>query len=322
MVMNYLQNKKITAAKTALWLSLALFAIAQASVAQDLPRGTSSMGMASWSVPSGDLWWTWEGANLGAEGFGGAITGDAKTSNWFYTTLPPEHIHSVEIRFANVQEAPGENQYKPIDLGSDNVSWAYRYLRHPGAPAPAVDKMTTAEVPYDWGSYIVHTEGPGGWVYQDRRPIALSAWDISSDPPRRLVVAFLENNIAQGLVNGAYGPAWHKKVNNICQNCPMEWLFVFDMDYTDPGQGETYPILTRNGLWADAGETLPFMWIVYAARKELDRFPRDGDSFLLISQTPQPHIDTATMATAIDPTSWGAVKHPAADLLHWANQGK
>ena len=250
-------------------------------------------GMKDWEIPSGERWWTWAEAFFGAEGFNGAMTGDPN-HNWFEpSTVTAADLRTVEIRFTSVVEAEGENQYKPVDPNNENVSWAYRYLRGAGADPPGAGDLTTvAEAArYDWSKYIVNTEGPGIYVYQDRVPIALSAWDIESDPPRRLEVGFLENNLPGGLVNGAYGPAWYSTASNVAGGGPREWLFIFDADYTQPG--EDTPALTDYGLLPmnsqDAGEpVIPLMWAIFAARRVEDRFPQDGDSFLLVAN----HVNT------------------------------
>ena len=241
---------------------------------------------------SATRWYTWAGAgDWGAEGFLGAITGDPN-NQWFApTTVTPDRLRTVELRFTTVNTEEGENQYKPVDPNNENVSWGYRYLRGAGADPPAQEEMTTTQVPWDVSKYIVNTEGPGVYVYQDRVPVALSAWDIESDPPRRLEVAFLENNAPGGLVNGAYGPALYSVVTNISGAGPREWLFIFDLDYTDPTQGENSDILLNNGLIPDASageDNLPFMWIVFADRRQEARFPQDGDTFLMVAN----HVNT------------------------------
>ena len=238
-------------------------------------------------------WFTWAGGSSGwgAEGFEGAMTGDPN-HQWFApTTVPPDRLRTVELRFTDVSEEDGEDQYKPVDLNNENVSWAYRYLRGAGGEPPPPEDLTTTTNPWDFGKYIISTEGPGVYVYQERNPIALSAWDIESDPPRRLEVAFLENNQPGGLVNGAYGPPWYNVASNVAGSGPREWLFIFDLDYTDPNQGENSDILLRNGLIYDGGENeehLPFMWIIFAERRREDDFPSNGDSFLLVAN----HVNT------------------------------
>jgi hypothetical protein len=264
-------------------------------------------GMKDWDIPSGARWLTWAGAGWGAEGFNGAMTGDPN-HQWFApTTVPPDQLRTVELRFTSVDEADGEDQYKPLDPGNENVSRAYRYLRGADVEPPAPDALTSTSNGWDFGQYIINTEGPGVYVYQDRVPIALSAWDVESEPPRRLEVAFLENNQPGGLVNGAYGPPFYT-TSNLAGGGPREWLFIFDLEYTDPDQGENSDILLRNGLIRNdaAEENLPFMWIIFAARRQEDRFPQDGDSFLLIANhvnTPADVFSFEVPGTLFDPDS-------------------
>ena len=262
-------------------------------------------GMKDWD--SVERWWTWSGAGVwGTEGFNGAITGDPD-SYWFApTSLSPADLKTVEIRFTGVNEAEGEDQYKPLDVNNENVSWAYRYLRGAGNDIPASGELTTSAVPYDFTPYVINTEGPGLYPFQDRVPIALSAWDIESDPPRRLEVAFLENLAPGGLVNGAYGPAWYGTIDNVASSGPREWLFVFDLDYTDPNQNENTQLLLENGLIPD-DPVLPFMWIVFADRRQEDFFPQDGATFTLIANHVNSPDDLFTF------TVQGLVQAPLAD---------
>ena len=237
-------------------------------------------------------WFTWAGGSnaWGAEGFQGAMTGDPN-HQWFApTTVTPDRLRTVELRFTDVIEEDGEDQYKPVDPNNENVSWAYRYLRGAGGEPPAAGDLTTTQNPWDFGKYIINTEGPGVYVYQERNQIALSAWDIESDPPRRLEVAFLENNQPGGLVNGVYGPPWYTVASNVAGSGPREWLFIFDLDYTDPSQGENSDILLRNGLIHndENEELLPIMWIIFSERRREEDFPSDGDSFLLVAN----HVNT------------------------------
>jgi hypothetical protein len=115
-------------------------------------------------------------------------------------------------------------------------------------------------------------------------PICLSAWDIEANPPRRLEVGFLENNGPGGLVNGAYGPAFNGKADNVAGSGPREWLYVFDLPYTADSGGGSELLKTANA----AGDPLPLMWIVFAARRQEARFPLDGDAIQLIAN----HVNT------------------------------
>ena len=240
---------------------------------------------------SATRWYTWAEADFGAEGFSGAITGDVNNV-WFEPSpVTAEDLRTVELRFTSVNEAEGEDQYKPLDLANENVSYAYRYLRGAGNDPPAQADMTSTTTPWDVSKYITNAEGPGIYVYQERVPIALSAWDVESVPPRRLAVGFLENNQPGGLVNGAYGPAFYNDAGNVAGGGPREWLFIFDADYTE--QGNDNPVLTDFGLLpvnsGDASEPIiPIMWAVFAGRRIADRFPTDGFQFLLMAN----HVNT------------------------------
>lgn len=253
-------------------------------------------GMKGWEIPGGQRWWTWANADWGAEGFGpaeagvpGAITGDPNGAGYFSpSTVAPAALRTVEIRFTSVHEEDGEDQYKPLDLNNPNVSYAYRYLRRAAADIPPAADETTTSAPYDWSKYVVNP-GPG-YAYQDRSPICLSAWDVESNPPRRLEVGFLENNVPGGLVNGAYGPAFNGAVSNVAGAGPREWLYVFDLPYTGDPSGGSELLKTANV----AGDPLPLMWIVFAARRRnastetAPAFPKDGGSFLMLAN----HVNT------------------------------
>ncbi len=241
-------------------------------------------GMKDWDIPTGSRWITWASADgFEAEGFNGAITGDPNSfwfsSNWVSTT--PADLRTVELRFTSVDQTDGENLYKPLDLSNENVSYGYRYLRSAGADPPAPADLTTSRVPYDWSSYIINTDGAGVYIFQERNPIMVSAWDVEASPPRRLEVGFLENNRAAGLVNGAWGPPYNGDVGSTFD--AREWLFVLDLPYTDPNAGEaSHEVLTTNGLIPD-DPVMPVMWMVFANRRQDARFPEDGDSFLMIA---------------------------------------
>ena len=176
-------------------------------------------------------------------------------------------------------EDEGEDQYKPIDLTNPNVSYGYRYLRGAGAPPPAPADQTTTQVPYDWSNYIINTSGPGVYVYQERNPIALSAWDMENN--RRLEIGWLENNQPGGLVNGAYGPAFYNDVSNLAGGGPREWLFIFDRDYTEPGDDSNVAELSQGLI--NGNPAPPIMYIIFAGRRGATRFPQDGDSFLILA---------------------------------------
>jgi hypothetical protein len=105
-------------------------------------------------------------------------------------------------------------------------------------------------------------------------------------------VGFLENNVPGGLVNGAYGPAFNGKADNIAGSGPREWLYVFDLPYTaDP----------------DGGSEL-LKSAVFAARRREDRFPQDGYSFLMIPMPANPYGEgekfTFHVPQTVPPSGW------------------
>ncbi|MEW6750288.1 MAG: T9SS type A sorting domain-containing protein [Candidatus Latescibacterota bacterium] len=258
-------------------------------------------GMKGYSyTPGGNRWLTWWGPggatdNWGAEGYGGSITGDV-SNQWFTSsTVPPAGLRTVELRFTAVHEEDGEDQYKPLDLQNENVSYAYRYMRRAVDPAPAPGDLTTTSNPYDWSQYIVNPSG--GYAFQDRSPVCLSAWDVDSNKPRRLEVGFLENNVPGGLVNGAWGPAFYNTASNVGGGGPREWLFIWDLPYTDSPAGGSELLRTSD----PSGTPTPLMWIVFSSRRreatvpasgsdpEVPAFPRNGDVFRLIAN----YVNTA-----------------------------
>jgi hypothetical protein len=137
---------------------------------------------------------------------------------------------------------------------------------------PDPETLTSTSNPWDWASYIIQIAE--GYAYQDRRPIAVAAWDVETSPATRLAVGFLENNVPGGLVNGVYGPAYWGDVDNVSLDSPREWLFVFDTPYSEGD--DTF--LTVDLV---VGEEPPLLAIITASRAAPDRFPQDGDVFQL-----------------------------------------
>jgi hypothetical protein len=177
-------------------------------------------GVDGWDVSSGP--WRlapWNGNGLGFEGFLGAIGWDSP--NHMMSGGPPgvpmQQIKNVELRLATADE---NGVFDPND---PNVSYAYRYGAEFG-DAPARP---------EFAPFMVNTAGTG-WDYQDfTKSVPLSAWDMDADPPRRLAVGHLENNVFDGLVDGIYWPPPHNVTNNTSPSGPREWLWIFDADYSE-----------------------------------------------------------------------------------------
>ncbi|MDE3058664.1 MAG: hypothetical protein KGJ59_11980, partial [Bacteroidota bacterium] len=147
-------------------------------------------GMKDWSV-TGTRHITWANANWGAEGFNGAI-GNAYDQWFSSSTVTYDKLKNVEIRFA-ITDTAGI-----FDANDPNASFGYRYLRAASSP-PAQPSFA---------QYIVNPTG--GYAFQDyKKSMPLAAYDIEANPPRRLMVGFLENNKVNGLVDGHYWPPYY-----------------------------------------------------------------------------------------------------------------
>ncbi|MDQ7052922.1 MAG: T9SS type A sorting domain-containing protein [candidate division KSB1 bacterium] len=173
-----------------------------------------------WEWVSGSRFLTWGGGagGFGFEGFRGAVGWASPRSvfNDGVMFIPADKLKAVEIRFANV-DADGN-----FDPNQENVSYAYRYGRR-FAAAPAKP---------EFAPYIINAEG--GYSYQDfEKSVPLAVYDIDSDPPRRLAVGFLENNVEGGMVDGKYWPPFYGDADNTSGSGPREWLFIFDADYSE-----------------------------------------------------------------------------------------
>ena len=176
---------------------------------------------------------TWaDAATFGMEGFGGAIGGGFNFGRVFGTpgsTIPGNKMIDVMIEFAQT-----DTNGAPVNLSSDTVSLAYRYMIGANNP-PAVPAFAP---------YIINANG--GFAYQDRRatPIRIYEWNrVTQTKGKRLNFGFLENNIATGRVNGQYFPKY--AYESTSANDPKEWLFIFNSEYnaTTPDSSLTVDIL-------------------------------------------------------------------------------
>ena len=183
-----------------------------------------------WEITKGTRRFTWANADgFDWEGFRGAI-GYGSPFNIF--GVGPEPISAAGLKnvlliLGSVPD--GATNFENSGINPDipstdpNFSFAYRYGRaFAGAPAKP-----------EFAPYIVNAAG--GYAYQDfKKSVPLSAWDVE-DPanPRRLVVGFLENNGANGLLDGRYWPGDFNEYDNVAASGPREWLFIFDADYSE-----------------------------------------------------------------------------------------
>lgn len=193
-----------------------------------------------WKVTAGERRFTWaEADGLGLEGFRGAVGWSSPHSYFFGEPqpIPATELKAVEFRLAN---ADTDGNFDP---NHPNVSYGYRYGR-----AFNLDPQKPEFAPY-----IVNPAG--GYAYQDfTKSVPLAVYDIDANPPRRLAVGHLENNQPGGMVDAKYWPPAHTDANNVAGPGPREWLFVFDVDYTETPN----PDLERDIL----NENLPVMYFI------------------------------------------------------------
>jgi hypothetical protein len=186
--------------------------------------------------------------------------------NFFGTALPATALKNVEIRFAACDEFG-----VPLDLNDPNVSMAYRYMRGVGA--------TSTPAKPEFAPFIINKAG--GYPYQDMRPVCFAAFDMESDPPRRLNVGFNENNTTSGLVNGAWMPGRYDTEGGM--NATREFMFIFASDYSTTPQD----LYTTNDMLNGVVNT-DLMYVGVPSRRGA-RLPQAGDKVILSAN----HVNSA-----------------------------
>jgi hypothetical protein len=239
----------------------------------DPPAGLKPAG---WSYsPPENLWLTWELVNANnpwmLEGFGGTIGWAANFLGG--TNVPASSLTDVELRFA----ATDDNGI-PRDLSDPNVSMAYRYLR-------SVSGNTAAAKP-EFLPFIINRGS--GYVYQDMRPICVAAYDMEANPPRRLALAFLENNSALGKINGAWFPGRHDSGRGNVD--AREFLWIFNSDYTTAAK----PEYNRDLLSSSA--EMDILYVCVASRFGTAT-PKSGDKLKLAVNHPLSADDAYAFST-------------------------
>jgi hypothetical protein len=243
--------------------------------------------MKDWQIPAGARRWT----NALAGGFeleGFNITGEGGAmgmafNQWFSSsTVTPAKVRNVLLKLAGT-DVDGN----VLDPNDPDASYAYRYLRRASDPPRQPE----------FAPFIVNP-GPG-YAYQDYHPgFPFAAYDVESDPPRRLMVGHLENNIVGGRVDGKYWPPYsNEAVDNVATT--REWYFIFDVPYsTTPDPSLQVDILNT---------TLPIMWwgtpnrrggnIAFAAADEFlilaNHVNSEADNFTFTSEAPTVSDDVA-----------------------------
>lgn len=177
-----------------------------------------------WNWVKGTRRFTWAGGADGFhfEGFQGAA-GWTSPDNLFAGTdmvVKAYELKRIQMRLAKVTTTVDlEPTFDPND---PNLSYGYRYMRAANAAAAKPE----------FAKYITKKSSYGFQAFEKNVPI--SVWDIENPAtPKRLAVGFLENNVANGLVDGKYWPPDYNKYDNTASSGPREWLFVFDLPYTE-----------------------------------------------------------------------------------------
>jgi hypothetical protein len=233
-------------------------------------------GMKGWEIPSGARRFTWADGWAIFEGFEGTI-GWADPA-WVFGLSPTRGTKASDLKKtllklaaakSGTQRNPnaGNNPYGGWDEnnpGPDpNFSYGYRYLR----------AATAAPARPEFAPYRVNPAP--GYAYQDyKRGVPLSAWNMDANPPVRLAVGHLENNVAAGLVDGKWWPGANGTGPSGSSVTVREWLFIFDRPYT-----AATPVaeLQRDIL----NNSLPVMWFLAVQRRGGTDFFA-GDEFLII----------------------------------------
>jgi hypothetical protein len=255
-------------------------------------------GMKSWGIPTGARRFSWAGGFLlGLEGFWPAAAGTegqdrdngtrGMAANLGFggigTNLGPTDYHTVLIRLAAVDTGA---LWDPLVVPTDaNISRGYRYLR--AATATPGDPSV---VPW-----IINATA--GYPYQDfNYSVPFSAWDMSTTPPTRLTVGFLENNMTAAEIategkpylDGRYWPGDAGTGNS--NGRIREFFFVFATPYsTTPDPALQVRI--------DGNSNIPLMWVYTGQRRGPESWP-GGDEFQINSYNVNTNADTYNFTTA------------------------
>jgi hypothetical protein len=171
--------------------------------------------------------------------------------------------HDVLLMWAAVPALPGLWDPKAVPTDT-NYSRAYRYVRSAANP-PAKP---------EFAPWITNPLGNTGYAYQGYDyGVPFSVWDQSTTPPTRLAVGHLENNGANGLVDGRYFPGL-TIVDNGASDGPREFLFIFATPYTATPDPQ-YMIDFQNSK-------TPLMWVFTCARRN-DPPYSTGDQFRILA---------------------------------------
>lgn len=248
-------------------------------------------GMKEWLIPSGTRRFSWAGGfyGLGLEGFSSSDptaydmdNGTIGMAEHFAfggigTNLSVTDYHTVLLKLAPIDPVAG---WDPLTTPtSENISKGYRYLR--AASSPPADPS--------FAPWIINAVA--GYPYQDfNYSVPFSAWDMETDPPTRLAVGFLENNVAGASVDGIYMPPNPDGDNSINR----EFMFIFNTPYSETPDPNLQVNISGNS-------DLPLMWVGTQNRRT-DVPWADGDQFEIVANHVSTSADVFTFSTTA-PTS-------------------
>jgi hypothetical protein len=157
---------------------------------------------------------------------------------------------------------------------------AYRYMRGVGA--------TSTPAKPEFEPFIINKKA--GYPYQDMRLVCFAAYDMESNPPRRLNVGFNENNTAAGLVNGVWMPGRYDTEDGM--NATREFMFIFASDYSTTPQA----LYTTNDK-LNTVANVDLMYVGVPSRRGA-RLPQAGDKVILSANHINTPSDVFTISTA------------------------
>ncbi|MBK7259213.1 MAG: hypothetical protein IPI01_15695 [Ignavibacteriae bacterium] len=250
----------------------------------------TSPGMRSWAVPQGTLRFSPAGGfrGIGLEGFSDASFPDAydpqrgtigaamhTSYGGIGSMLTVADCRTVLLKLAAVDNnALWDPRAVPADT---NMSRGYRFLR-------GVSPTSSPAKP-EFAPWIIRKES--GFPYQDYNfSVPFSAWDMETDPPTRLAVGHLENNLNIGRLDGRYWPGPPTTDNSGAR----ELAFIFRSPYTDTPD----PALTVN---LSNNATTPLIWVMACARSAGDVWP-GTDQFMIIAH----HFPSSEDAWVFNPS--------------------
>lgn len=227
-----------------------------------------------WRIPSGTRRFTWASADgFHFESFEGALgwAGPGDVFSSANVRVGPERLANVLLVLAQA-DATGN-----FNVNDTNVSYAYRYGRG----------FTSPPARPEFAPFMINTVD-GGYRFQDfAKSVPISAWNVDANPPRRLALAYLENNQPYAVLDGKYWPRAHTDfadsefvangVSNTSGNGPREWLWVLDADYSET------PNPAYQGDMLD--DPIPVMYFLTVNRRGNAVFSPGGtgeDQFLII----------------------------------------